>query len=530
MENRRSSTVPVLTVILGLFTPAAGAQLCQTQALTEPVPEASAQFGRSVDVVGDRLAVGATYASAGQVLGAGAVHLFAWGPGGWQHEAEVNRPQPSGNDYFGRTVARAGERLYVGGNTGLNRVDAFRQEGGAWVHQGTLPLSGYTYATNFGHAIAAEGEWLAVGQPQATDAAVTWGFRPGAVRLYRATGTSAPVPSAVLQPAGLVNGDQFGKDVALAGDVLVVGTSMSASAARVFVYRRVGEEFVPEGVLLPQGGSVGTGSTGSTFGQDVDTDGTRIAVSDPSEPFGFGVTGSVCIWRFEQGAWVLEQRIPAPAGLTNFGQRIALDGDHLVVGASPGVRLVHFRRLQGVWSQQAVTPAQNLGQFSLSSLGLGGNRVAVGSHLNAGSPAQAGHVRAFTLGSGLVPYGGALAGAGGIAPQLNGSQCPLVGQPLSLELTQGLGGTPGVLAIGAGSNALNLFGGTVHVNPIVSTTPIVLGGAPGAPGAGNLTLPFGALPPAMLGLRVYFQGALFDTAAPQWLSLTNGLEVVVGAL
>ena len=143
---------------------------------------------------------------------------------------------------------------------------------------------------------------------------------------------------------------------------------------------------------------------------------------------------------------------------------------------------------------------------------------------------HAGHVRAFTLGSGLVPYGGALAGAGGVAPQLNGSQCPLVGQPMALELTQGLGGTPGVLAIGAGSSALFLFGGTVHVNPIVSTSPIVLAGAPGAPGAGTLSVPLGTLTPAMLGLRVYFQAALFDTAAPQWLSLTNGLEVVVGAL
>ncbi|MBI1380738.1 MAG: hypothetical protein GC161_06585 [Planctomycetaceae bacterium] len=527
MENRRSSTIPVLTVILGLFTPAAGAQLCQTQALTEPVPAANAQFGRAVDIVGPRLVVGASGATVGTHSFSGKVHVFGLGAGGWQHEAEVIPTNPAINLYFGRAVALAGDQLYVGGNPGLNRVDSFRQVAGTWVHQGELPLSGYTYATNFGQALAAEGEWLAVAKPNAVDSSNWW--RPGAVVIYRSTG-ALPFETQVLQPAGLVHNDGFGADVALRGGVLVVGTSMAASAAKVFVYRLQGSDFVEEAVLLPQGASVGTDSLGASFGQDVATDGERIAVADPYEPLGLGHTGTVCIWRHQGGAWVLEQRIAAPLGYTQFGQRIALDGEHLVVSTHPGLRHMHFRRLQGVWTQQAVTPAQNPGQFALSSLALSGTHVVAGSLLNAGSPTNAGHARAFTLGSGLVPYGGALAGAGGIAPQLNGSQCPLVGQPMSLELTGGLGGTPGVLAIGAGSTALNLFGGTVHVNPIISTSAVVLGGAPGAPGAGNLSLPLGTFSPALLGLRVYFQAALFDTAAPQWLSLTNGLEVVVGAL
>jgi hypothetical protein len=59
--------------------------------------------------------------------------------------------------------------------------------------------------------------------------------------------------------------------------------------------------------------------------------------------------------------------------------------------------------------------------------------------------------------------------------------------------------------------------------------PIALGGSPGLPGDGTLTLP-AAIPAnaALVGVRVSLQGFFVDPGATVNVSMTNAIEIWIG--
>ena len=124
-------------------------------------------------------------------------------------------------------------------------------------------------------------------------------------------------------------------------------------------------------------------------------------------------------------------------------------------------------------------------------------------------------------------YGAGLAGKGGIVPVITAAGCPDVGSPFSIAIASGLGGTSGILALGPAPASIPLFGGTIHGSPAASF-PIALGGAPGVAGAGSLAIPVTIADPAMAGVATFLQAGLIDVAAPQLVSLTSGLQIVIG--
>jgi hypothetical protein len=131
--------------------------------------------------------------------------------------------------------------------------------------------------------------------------------------------------------------------------------------------------------------------------------------------------------------------------------------------------------------------------------------------------------------SGLyAKYGTGLAGTGAFVPELGGSSCPDVGQSFSLVVGNAVGGSVGLLALGAGSTSLPLFGGTLLVNPIVFTKAFFTSGAAGSPGAGSASMPFLANDPSVIGSALWSQAGVLDAIAPQGFALTNGLKVVIG--
>jgi hypothetical protein len=118
-------------------------------------------------------------------------------------------------------------------------------------------------------------------------------------------------------------------------------------------------------------------------------------------------------------------------------------------------------------------------------------------------------------------YGTGLAGTLGV-PQLLAQGNPVVGQTLSLDLTNSLGtSTVGLLFAGLSQTSLPAFGGTVLVQPLLTATFPV-------PAAG-LALPV-AVPAdvSLLNLPVYFQALQADLGAPANISLSPGLQLTLG--
>jgi hypothetical protein len=136
----------------------------------------------------------------------------------------------------------------------------------------------------------------------------------------------------------------------------------------------------------------------------------------------------------------------------------------------------------------------------------------------------------FNVPYGMLPYGPALAGTGGIAPRLTGNGAPSPGFTITLDATDVLGGTVGLLALGGpgSQTAVPLLGGTLLVVPAVTLTLLVSGpaGVAGA-GASSFTLPLPSST-ALLGWNGNFQSAFLDPVAPQGLSLSNAVELWIG--
>lgn len=128
------------------------------------------------------------------------------------------------------------------------------------------------------------------------------------------------------------------------------------------------------------------------------------------------------------------------------------------------------------------------------------------------------------------PYGTGAAGSGALTPSLSCQQ-PWVGRStFTIDIGNGRGGSAGFLLMGFDDDNARHGGLPLHVDlvSLVSSTFVVLGGAPGVPGAGELALPLplSAVSPAFIGLKIYAQAALLDPAGPGFgggWTATNGL-------
>ncbi len=128
-----------------------------------------------------------------------------------------------------------------------------------------------------------------------------------------------------------------------------------------------------------------------------------------------------------------------------------------------------------------------------------------------------------------VPYSVGLKGKGAFVPALMGGGCPVPGEPITLSISDVVGGASGVLFVGLGPAAVPFKGGVFAVSSLFLSPAIGVAGAAGVAGAGGLVLPT-ALPadPVISGVSVYMQCAFTDAAAVKQVSLTQGLQMEIG--
>lgn len=124
-------------------------------------------------------------------------------------------------------------------------------------------------------------------------------------------------------------------------------------------------------------------------------------------------------------------------------------------------------------------------------------------------------------------YGSGLAGTGGFVPSLHLTGIPDLNQPWALQIDNARGGAYGVLWSGMTQATTPFWGGTLLLVPM-TRTPLLASGALGVGGVGSATVPMLTTDPAMIDVPCFFQAAFRDPLAAQGVSLTNGLQVVVG--
>jgi len=352
------------------------------------------QFGNSVALSGDTLAVGA-YGEASAATGvngtqadnsasyAGAVYVFVRSGTTWTQQAYVKAPNTGAGDQFGCSVALSGDTLAVGAvgeasaATGVNGTQAdnsasaagavyvFVRSGATWTPQAYVKASNTGASDNFGNSVALSGDMLAVGARSEASAATgvngnqadNSASGAGAVYVFVRSGTTW-TQQAYVKASNLGAGDQFGDSVALSGDTLAVGALCEDSAATGVDGNQADNSassagaayvFVRSGTTWTQQAYVKASNTGAgdQFGTPVALSGDTLAVGARSEASAAtGVNGNqadnsasgagaVYVFVRSGATWMQRAYVKAsnPGADGYFGYSAALSGDTLAVGA-----------------------------------------------------------------------------------------------------------------------------------------------------------------------------------------------------
>jgi hypothetical protein len=313
-------------------------------------------FGRAVAIDGNIIVVGADGESSLSST-PGAAYVFARNAGGadnWGQAAKLTITGGAADDGFGHGVAVAGNIIVVGApyndDNGDRSGAAYvfsRNAGGAdnWGLLTTLSATGVISDDRFGYAVAISGDVIAISAEGDDDN----GVNSGSVYLFSRNVGSADNwgQTAHISPTDIAAVDFFGKDVAIDGDTLVVGSyddddacpwSTNCNSGSAYVFRRNegGADHWGQAAKITATDSI----TYDQFGISVAIDGDVIAVGaayhDPSPVL--TNTGAVYVFARNEGGmdnWGQMVKLTARGGRPGdqFGYTVAVDRDIVFVGA-----------------------------------------------------------------------------------------------------------------------------------------------------------------------------------------------------
>ncbi len=288
---------------------------------------------------------------------------------GWTFEKTLTELNMPANNQLGSSIAVDGPIAAVAAaqNQTVFMYDRVTSDGAPhWLPFGNLVVG--LPAAGFAGEVALSNKTVAVTYPASASARI---FEYDANWGHKAT---MGVPD---EAAG------YGCDVAIDGDVVVVGANEHSGIGAAYIYERNKDGDNGWGelqVLAPPGDE-----SGGKFGDQVAIDGYRIVVS---------ATGSndVHVFELTAGTGVWEPSAVVSTATAKFGAAVALQGDTLIVGSpleaqdetgtSSGAAYVYERNAGGIdaWGQVAELKPKAVGYLELGrSIALHGDIALVGA-------------------------------------------------------------------------------------------------------------------------------------------------------
>jgi hypothetical protein len=319
-------------------------------------------FGGAVAIDGDTAIVGAPEQEVGGETNQGSAYIFVRDNGGtWTEQAKLLGSDSDALDHFGTSVDIEGDTAVVGGGIG-NVAYVFVRTGTQWNEQAKLTAPGVGSVDQFGSGVAISGNTIIVGAYRDNAAGGTNG--PGAAFVFVRNGTTWGLQDTLVADDG-ENGDEFGRSVALEGDLAIVGASGDdqvgkQNAGSAYVFLRTGTAWNQETKLeaaditaFDQMGwavalSGNTALIGARSGNG--------AIDQAGVAYVFTRNGTT--WT-PQGTLFPENENPLHVGGSRFGHAVALLDNVALIG-SPRTDLAGFpdngaaylfERKGTVWSQ-----------------------------------------------------------------------------------------------------------------------------------------------------------------------------------
>jgi hypothetical protein len=320
----------------------AGVPSAPAATVLNPAPAINDEFGASVSVSGDRLAIGNGLDDQGG-SDSGRVYAYVLASGGASLFATLENPGPQGGDQFGRSVSFAGNRLLTGAhgdNTGGSDV------GSAYVYDFsgspppgpvfTLNTPSTSSAEEFGTAVAISGSFVVIGAHQDDKAGQQ---NSGTVFIYDRESPTPGVPVLILDNPNPALNDYFGAAVAIHGNTVAVAAyqddSPSTNSGTVYIFDRSSVTPALPVLTIPNPAA----NQHDQFGNALAISGSRLVVGCAKNDAGATLdTGSAYVFDLSSGTPAVPvASLDNPAGMAddNFGYSVAISGALVAVGA-PG--------------------------------------------------------------------------------------------------------------------------------------------------------------------------------------------------
>lgn len=316
--------------------------------LVAPDARPGERFGYSVAVEGDAIIVGAPGLGDGNAFGS--VYIFQRGAERfpvWNLVAQLTAPDAGVSDRFGSSVAIVGTTLVIGSpgdsadgsSAGAAYVFERQQDADAWVHAATLAGSDAEGGSQFGFAVAIDGDNIVVGAMGHQSV----GFNSGAAYVFsrHEGGENRWGQSSKLVASDPAQGANFGMAVAIAGGTIVVGASgdsrlgQNSGAAYVFEQPAGLAQWNQTAKLVPN-----DLTAGDLFGYRgaVAISGDTIAIGALGNDTAAPDAGTVFLFKRsegELGQWRPAGRLTAQGAVEmgRFGSAVAISGENIAVAA-----------------------------------------------------------------------------------------------------------------------------------------------------------------------------------------------------
>jgi hypothetical protein len=341
---------------------------------TDPWP--GDDFGWSVAVSGSTAVVGAPYAdSITGVLYTGAAYVFTKVGSTWTEQAELNASDAAVSDGFGSSVAISGTTVVVG-------APGHDVDGAAYVFTESAGVwtqrAELTAPDVIGEGTVKFG-YSVLTSGSAVMVGATGAHATGAVYVY-SDSSGTWTEQAELTAPDAAYGDLFGWSLALSRSTLVVGAVRHDVSGAVYVFTDSSGSWIEKAELTP---SDGAGI--EYFGDKVATDGTHIVVGMPGHA---NDQGAVYVFTGSATTWIQRAELTASDGGPNdcFGWAVGLSGTTILVGAEQtnndsGAAYV-FSAKGAKWRQRAELKPSDGGigdEFGYSA-SLSGTTAIVGSN------------------------------------------------------------------------------------------------------------------------------------------------------
>jgi hypothetical protein len=196
---------------------------------------------------------GVSGATDNSISGAGAVYVFRKTGPTWAQEAYLKPTSPETNAQFGYSVTISANTVAVGSsNAGgdVGSVSIYTRSGAVWSPQATLTSSNAATTCEFGTSVALDTDTLVVGarnEDSGIGGVIGGGGPPsdasqygsGAAYVYTRSGTVWTVQAYIKTPLPQ-SFDYFGQSVSISGNTLLVGAPGVAAEGAAYVFTRSG--------------------------------------------------------------------------------------------------------------------------------------------------------------------------------------------------------------------------------------------------------------------------------------------------